>query len=88
MPPLLARIRELAPARRHVLIATMGVEDDPGGDRGGLARASTCTSATSAPGKNRRLVEEAGFVVDSAEVLVEPEDRDDARFLWVVAHAP
>ena len=38
--------------------------------------------------RNRRLVEAAGFVVDSAEILVEPEDRFEARFLWVVAHAP
>ena len=34
---------------------------------------------------NRRLVEEAGFVVERAEVVAEPEDRHDARFLWVVA---
>ena len=38
--------------------------------------------------KNRRLVEEAGLVVDSADVVAEPEDRHDARFLWIVAHAP
>ena len=38
--------------------------------------------------KNRRLVEDAGMVVDSAEVLAEPEDRCDARFLWIVAHRP
>ena len=37
---------------------------------------------------NRRLVAEAGLVVESADVLVEPEDRSDARFLWVLARNP
>jgi hypothetical protein len=37
---------------------------------------------------NRRLVEGAGLVVEQAEVLSEPEDRHDARFLWIVARAP
>ena len=37
---------------------------------------------------NRRLVREAGFAIESAEVLSEPEDRFDARFLWIVARAP
>ena len=37
---------------------------------------------------NRRLVERAGLVIDRAEVAAEPEDRHDARFLWVVARAP
>jgi hypothetical protein len=37
---------------------------------------------------NRRLVEAAGFVIERADVLQEPEDRHDARFLWVVAHVP
>ncbi|HEY8801349.1 MAG TPA: methyltransferase domain-containing protein, partial [Candidatus Limnocylindrales bacterium] len=37
---------------------------------------------------NRRLVAEAGFVVERADVVAEPEDRHDARFLWVVARTP
>ena len=86
VPPLLARTREwLRPG--GVLVATMGVEDDPGTIEEDWLGAPMYFSHFSAR-KNRRLVAEAGFVVDSAEVLVEPEDRDDARFLWVVAHAP
>jgi hypothetical protein len=38
--------------------------------------------------KNRRLVERAGFKVEEAEIDAEPEDRHDARFLWIVARAP
>lgn len=84
VPPLLARIREwLVPG--GVLIVTMGVEDDPGTIEDDWLGAPMYFSHFSAR-KNRRLVEEAGFVVDSAEILVEPEDRYDARFLWVVAH--
>ncbi len=37
---------------------------------------------------NRRLVAEAGLEIERAEVVAEPEDRHDARFLWVVARAP
>jgi SAM-dependent methyltransferase len=70
-----------------VFIATMGVEDDPGGIEEDWLGVDMYFSHFSAR-KNRRLVEEAGFVVESAEVLVEPEDRHDARFLWVVARAP
>ena len=68
-------------------IATMGVEDDPGGIEEDWLGVDMYFSHFSAR-KNRRLVEGAGLVVESAEVLVEPEDRCDARFLWVVAHAP
>jgi SAM-dependent methyltransferase len=38
--------------------------------------------------RNRRLVEEAGLVVEEAEIRSEPEDRHDARFLWLVARTP
>ena len=37
---------------------------------------------------SRRLVEAAGLVVEQADIVVEPEDRHGARFLWVVARAP
>lgn len=86
VPPLLARIRAwLAPG--GILVVTMGVEDDPGTIEEDWLGAPMYFSHFSAR-KNRRLVEEAGFVIDSAEVLIEPEDRYDARFLWVIAHAP
>jgi SAM-dependent methyltransferase len=85
VPPLLTRIREwLVPG--GVLIVTMGVEDDPGTIEEDWLGAPMYFSHFSAR-KNRRLVEEAGFAIDSAEVLVEPEDRHDARFLWVIAHS-
>jgi cyclopropane fatty-acyl-phospholipid synthase-like methyltransferase len=70
-----------------ILVATMGVEDDPGDVEADWLGVDMYFSHFSAR-KNRRLVEAAGFVVDSAEVLTEPEDRHEARFLWVVAHLP
>jgi SAM-dependent methyltransferase len=86
VPPLLGRIRAwLRPA--GVFIASMGVEDDPGTVEPDWLGVDMYFSHYSAR-RNRRLVEAAGLAVDSAEVLVEPEDRHDARFLWVVAHAP
>jgi SAM-dependent methyltransferase len=86
VPPLLGRV--FAWLRSGgILIASMGVEDDPGGIETDWLGVDMYFSHFSAR-KNQRLVEAAGFVVDSAEVLVEPEDRHDARFLWVVAHVP
>jgi hypothetical protein len=38
--------------------------------------------------KNRSLVRRAGFELEEAAVEVEPEDRHDALFLWVVARRP
>lgn len=38
--------------------------------------------------RNRRLVAEAGLVVEESVVEQEPEDRHDARFLWLVARRP
>lgn len=38
--------------------------------------------------RNRALVEAAGLEVIEATINVEPEDRHDARFLWVVARRP
>ena len=67
-----------------VLLASFGVEDDPGGVdpdwRGGPMYFRHFSARVS-----RRLVEAAGLVVERADVLVEPEDRFDARFLWVLA---
>jgi cyclopropane fatty-acyl-phospholipid synthase-like methyltransferase len=86
VPALLARIRDwLRPG--GTFLASFGVEDDPGTIEEDWLGVDMYFSHFSAK-KNRRLVAEAGLVVDSAEVLVEPEDRCDARFLWVVAHRP
>jgi SAM-dependent methyltransferase len=86
VPPLLARIRDwLRPG--GTFIASMGVEDDPGTIEQDWLGVDMYFSHFNAR-KNRRLVEDAGLVVDSAEVLAEPEDRCAARFLWVVAHRP
>ncbi len=38
--------------------------------------------------RNRAMVRRTGFVLETAVVEVEPEDRHDALFLWVVAHKP
>ena len=84
--PLLARIRRwLRPG--GVFIASFGVEDDPGGIEADWLGVDMYFSHFSAR-VNRRLVEEAGFVVERADVLDEPEDRHGARFLWVVAVVP
>jgi ubiquinone/menaquinone biosynthesis C-methylase UbiE len=83
-PGLLRRIRTwLRPG--GVFVATMGVEDDPGSIEPDWLGVDMYFSHFSAK-KNRRIVEAAGFVVDRADVRTEPEDRHDARFLWVVAH--
>ena len=83
---LLGRIRSwLRPG--GVLIASFGVEDDPGGIERDWLGTDMYFSHFSAR-VNRRLIEEAGFVVERADVLQEPEDRYDARFLWVVAQVP
>ena len=83
---LLARIRSwLRPG--GIFIATMGVEDDPGSVEAGWLGVDMYFSHYSAR-RNRRLVEDAGFTIEQADVIAEPEDRHDARFLWVVARAP
>jgi SAM-dependent methyltransferase len=85
-PALFARIRRwLRPG--GVFIASLGVEDDPGGVEADWLGVDMYFSHFSAR-VNRRLLAEAGFAVERAEVLTEPEDRHDARFLWVVARVP
>ena len=69
-----------------VFIASLGVEDDPGGIETDWLGVDMYFSHFSAR-VNRRLVEAAGFVIERADVVTEPEDRHDARFLWVVARA-
>lgn len=86
LPGLLERVRRwLRPG--GLFLASMGVEDDPGSIEADWLGADMYFSHFSAR-KNRRLVEQAGLVVESADVATEPEDRHDARFLWVVAVAP
>jgi SAM-dependent methyltransferase len=83
---LFARIRAwLRPG--GVFVASLGVEDDPGGVEDDWLGVPMYFSHFSAR-VNRRLLGEAGFVVERADVVVEPEDRHDARFLWVVARVP
>ena len=83
---LLVRIRRwLRPG--GLFLATMGADDEPGDVEAGWLGVDMYFSHFGAKA-NRRLVEKAGFVIESAEVAVEPEDRHDARFLWVVARAP
>jgi SAM-dependent methyltransferase len=84
--PLLERIaRWLRP--RGVFIASMGVEDDPGEVEHGWLGVDMYFSHFGAK-QNRRLVERAGLKVEQAEIDAEPEDRHDARFLWIVARVP
>jgi cyclopropane fatty-acyl-phospholipid synthase-like methyltransferase len=83
---LFARIRSwLKPG--GVFIASLGVEDDPGGIEPDWLGVDMYFSHFSAR-VNRRLIVEAGFELEHAEVVIEPEDRHDARFLWVIARVP
>ena len=83
---LLERIRRwLRPG--GLFLASMGADDEPGDVEADWLGVDMYFSHFGAKA-NRRLVETAGFVVDRMEVAVEPEDRHDARFLWVVARAP
>jgi SAM-dependent methyltransferase len=68
-------------------IASLGVEDDPGGLERDWLGVDMYFSHFSAR-VSRRLLERAGFVIERAEVVAEPADRHDARFLWVVAQVP
>jgi cyclopropane fatty-acyl-phospholipid synthase-like methyltransferase len=70
-----------------LFLATMGADDEPGDVEADWLGVDMYFSHFGAKA-NRRLVERAGFAIDRAEVAVEPEDRHDARFLWVVARAP
>jgi SAM-dependent methyltransferase len=84
--PLLERVvRWLRPG--GVFIGSMGVEDDPGDVEHDWLGVDMYFSHFGAK-RNRRLVERAGFEIESAEIHAEPEDRHDARFLWIVARAP
>lgn len=83
--PLLGRIRRwLRPD--GLFLASMGADDEPGDVEADWLGVDMYFSHFGAKA-NRRLVEKAGFVVERSEVAIEPEDRHDARFLWVVARA-
>jgi SAM-dependent methyltransferase len=70
-----------------VFVASLGVEDSPDEIEADWLGVDMFFSHFSAR-VNRRLVAEAGFEVEQADVVTEPEDRHDARFLWVVARVP
>ena len=83
---LIARTRRwLRPG--GVFLASLGVEDDPGGIEAGWLGVDMYFSHFAAR-RNRRLIADAGLAIEWAEILTEPEDRFDARFLWVLARAP
>jgi SAM-dependent methyltransferase len=84
--PLLERIRGwLRPG--GLFLASMGADDEPGDVEPDWLGVDMFFSHFGAKA-NRRLVEGAGLVIERSELAVEPEDRHDARFLWVVARAP
>jgi SAM-dependent methyltransferase len=70
-----------------IFLASMGADDEPGDVEPDWLGVDMYFSHFGARA-NRRLVESAGLVVERSELAVEPEDRHDARFLWVVARAP
>jgi SAM-dependent methyltransferase len=86
LAPLLSRIGVWLRAG-GVFLASFGVEDDPGTVEDDWLGAPMYFSHFSAR-VNRRLVADAGFAIEWSEVLAEPEDRFDARFLWILARAP
>jgi SAM-dependent methyltransferase len=70
-----------------ILIASMGAQDSPDAVEEDWLGAPMFFSHFGAK-KNRALVRRAGFELEEAAVEVEPEDRHDALFLWVVARRP
>jgi SAM-dependent methyltransferase len=84
--PLVLRVRGwLRP--RGLFLASMGADDEPGDVESGWLGADMYFSHFGARA-NRRLVERAGLVIERTELATEPEDRHDARFLWVIARSP
>jgi SAM-dependent methyltransferase len=84
--PLIERIRTwLRPG--GLFLASMGADDEPGDVEADWLGVNMYFSHFGAKA-NRRLVERAGLVIEGSELAIEPEDRHDARFLWVVARAP
>ncbi len=82
-PELLSRIRGwLQPG--GVFIASMGADASPDEVEEDWLGVPMFFSHFGAR-RNRRLVEDTGLIVEEARIRVEPEDRHDARFLWIVA---
>jgi SAM-dependent methyltransferase len=85
-PELLRRVRGwLRPG--GVFLGSMGADASPDGVEDDWLGVPMFFSHFGAK-RNRRLVEEAGLVIEEARIRIEPEDRHDARFLWIVARAP
>lgn len=85
-PELIRRIRGwLRPA--GVFIASMGADASPDEVEDDWLGVPMFFSHFGAK-RNRRLVEDASLIVEEARIRIEPEDRHDARFLWIVARAP
>ena len=70
-----------------ILIASMGAQDSPDVVEPDWLGAPMFFSHHGAK-KNRALVRRVGFELEEAVVEVEPEDRHDALFLWIVARRP
>jgi SAM-dependent methyltransferase len=70
-----------------VFMASMGAGDDPGTVEDDWLGAPMYFSAFDAA-TNRRLVEDAGFELLSAEEITSDEDGVPVTFLWVVARKP
>ena len=86
LPELLAAVlRWLRPG--GILIASMGAQDSPDAVEPDWLGAPMFFSHHGAK-KNRALVRRVGFELEEAVVEVEPEDRHDALFLWIVARRP
>jgi SAM-dependent methyltransferase len=69
-----------------LFLASMGADDEPGDVEPDWLGVDMYFSHFGAKA-NRRLVEGAGLVVERSVLAIEPEDRHNARFLWVVARA-
>lgn len=83
--PLLEHIRTwLRPG--GLFLASMGADDSPGGVESWLGVPMYFSHFGARA--NRRLVERAGLVIERTDLAIEPEDRHDARFLWVIARSP
>ncbi len=86
LPELLAAVRRwLRPG--GILIASMGAQDSPDAVEPDWLGVPMFFSHHGAK-KNRALVRRVGFELEEAVVEVEPEDRHDALFLWIVARRP
>jgi SAM-dependent methyltransferase len=70
-----------------LFIASMGAQDSPDAVEDDWLGAPMFFSHHGAK-KNRALVRRAGFELEEAVIEVEPEDRHDALFLWVVGRRP